>query len=295
MILELAARAPRRLRESTPITSWSLNGRELDSRPITRTGIVPTHAPIGFSLRPARTTRARDPRCSLATARRPSPLDEEQAMKRDPCVLGIDLGTGSTKAILLDASGVELAVASVPVRLSRPRPGWVESDPENWWLSVKGAVAKVLETAESSVRAIGLSGQMHGVVLTHADGRPLRPAVLWLDRRAGTSLDAYRALQPATRALLGNPLVPGMAGPLLHWLAAEEPAVLRDAGVGSAAERLAAAAARRARGQRSKRCVGNPSVRRIPEHLGPPHRRSARDSGTTAATAQCLRRCGRPT
>jgi len=150
-------------------------------------------------------------------------------MKRDPCVLGIDLGTGSTKAILLDASGVELAVASVPVRLSRPRPGWVESDPENWWLSVKGAVAKVLETAESSVRAIGLSGQMHGVVLTHADGRPLRPAVLWLDRRAGTSLDAYRALQPATRALLGNPLVPGMAGPLLHWLAAQEPAVLRDA------------------------------------------------------------------
>jgi len=150
-------------------------------------------------------------------------------MTRDPCVLGIDLGTGSTKAILLDTSGAELAVASVPVPLSRPRPGWVESDPEDWWSSVKGAVAKVLAAVESPVGAIGLSGQMHGVVLARPEGRPLRPAVLWLDRRAERSLEAYRALPPAMRTLLGNPLVPGMAGPLLHWLAAQEPAVLRDA------------------------------------------------------------------
>ncbi|MGO9962537.1 MAG: xylulokinase [Acidimicrobiales bacterium] len=150
-------------------------------------------------------------------------------MRRHPCLLGIDLGTGSTKAILLDPSGVELAVASVPVPLSRPRPGWVESDPEDWWSSVKSAVAKVLAASESQVCAIGLSGQMHGVVLTRPDGRALRPAVLWLDRRAEGCLGAYRALRPATRAVLGNPLVPGMAGPLLHWLAAQEPAVLRDA------------------------------------------------------------------
>ena len=150
-------------------------------------------------------------------------------MKRGPCVLGIDLGTGSTKAILLDANGMQLAVASVPVPLSRPRPGWVESDPEDWWSSVKSAVAKVLEPVESPVGAIGLSGQMHGVVLTRPDGGSTRPAVLWLDRRAESSLGAYRALPPASRALLGNPLVPGMAGPLLHWLAAQEPAVLKDA------------------------------------------------------------------
>jgi len=150
-------------------------------------------------------------------------------MSREPCVLGIDLGTGSTKTILLDASGVELGVASVPVQLSRPRPGWVESDPEDWWSSVKSAVAKVLEGAASPVGAVGLSGQMHGVVLARPDGGPVRPAMLWLDRRAESSLEAYRALPPATRALLGNPLVPGMAGPLLHWLASKEPAVLRDA------------------------------------------------------------------
>ena len=143
--------------------------------------------------------------------------------------LGIDLGTGSTKAILLDATGAELSVSSAPVQLSRPRPGWVESDPEDWWTSVKSAVRKVLEAAELPVEAVGLSGQMHGVVLTRSDGTSLRPAMLWLDRRAESSLEAYRALPPCARAVLANPLIPGMAGPMLHWLASHEPAVLRDA------------------------------------------------------------------
>ena len=150
-------------------------------------------------------------------------------MRTDPCVLGIDLGTGSTKAILLDATGAELSVASAPVQLSRPRPGWVESDPEDWWLSVKIAVRKVLAATQVEVGAVGLSGQMHGVVLARSDGRPLRQAMLWLDRRAESSLEAYRALPARTRAVLGNPLIPGMAGPLLHWLASNEPAVLRNA------------------------------------------------------------------
>ena len=140
-------------------------------------------------------------------------------------MLGIDLGTGSTKAILLDATGAELSVASAPVQLSRPRPGWVESDPEDWWLSVKIAVRSVLaRQAQLEVGAVGLSGQMHGVVLARSDGRPLRPAMLWLDRRAESSLEAYRALPARTRAVLGNPFVPGMAGPLLYWLASNEPA-----------------------------------------------------------------------
>ena len=118
-------------------------------------------------------------------------------MRTDPCVLGIDLGTGSTKAILLDATGAELSVASAPVQLSRPRPGWVESDPEDWWLSVKIAVRKVLAATQVEVGAVGLSGQMHGVVLARSDGRPLRQAMLWLDRRAESSLEAYRALPGA--------------------------------------------------------------------------------------------------
>jgi len=150
-------------------------------------------------------------------------------VRKDQCVLGIDLGTGSAKAILLDTDGSELSVASASVQLSRPRPGWVESDPEDWWSSVKTAVGEVLAATRAEVGAVGLSGQMHGVVLTRADGQPLRPAMLWLDRRALESLDAYRDLAPRARAVLGNPLVPGMAGPMLHWLGSHEPAVLRAA------------------------------------------------------------------
>jgi xylulokinase len=78
-------------------------------------------------------------------------------MRRDPCVLGIDLGTSSAKAILLDPTGAELSVASAPVQLSRPRPGWVESDPEDWWLSAKIAVRKVL-AATRAVRSDARGG-----------------------------------------------------------------------------------------------------------------------------------------
>jgi xylulokinase len=150
-------------------------------------------------------------------------------MRMDVCALGIDLGTGSTKAALLDAAGAQLNVASAPVPLSGPRPGWVESNPEDWWLSVKAAVHEVLAGTRVRVGAVGLSGQMHGVVLAREDGTPLRSAILSLDSRAQNNLDAYRALPCRLLSVLGNPLVPGMAGPLLHWLAANEPTVLKDA------------------------------------------------------------------
>ena len=77
--------------------------------------------------------------------------------------------------------------------------------------------------------AIGLSGQMHGLVLTSADGEALRPALLWADSRATGALRAYRRLEPAARARLANPLAPGMTGPLLMWVAEHEPGTYRDA------------------------------------------------------------------
>jgi xylulokinase len=145
------------------------------------------------------------------------------------CALGIDLGTGSVKAVLLDAAGHELAGTSAPVRVSSPQAGWAESAPEDWWLAVRAAVQELLDSRQDRVGAVGLSGQMHGVVLATASSRPLRPAILHLDRRAQDDLDAYRALPELVRAVLANPLVPGMAGPLLHWLAANEPGALSQA------------------------------------------------------------------
>ncbi|MGC8627391.1 MAG: xylulokinase [Acidimicrobiales bacterium] len=150
-------------------------------------------------------------------------------MTASDCALGIDLGTGSTKALLLDATGTQIGAASSPVVLSRPQPGWAESDPEQWWQSVKAAVRQVLAGNEARVGAIGLSGQMHGVVLARSDSSPLRPALLSLDRRALGDLDAYRVLPPALLKGLCNPLVPGMAGPLLHWLAEHENANAQEA------------------------------------------------------------------
>jgi xylulokinase len=147
-------------------------------------------------------------------------------MNNNLCSLGIDLGTGSVKAALLDAMGARVGVASAPVVLSRPRPGWVESDPEDWWGAVRTAVRGVLSETGAAVGAVGLSGQMHGVVLARSDGAPLRPAMLWLDRRAEDSLDAYRRLPAGSLAVLGNPLNPGMAGPMLCWLGLNEAATL---------------------------------------------------------------------
>jgi len=145
------------------------------------------------------------------------------------CSLGIDLGTASVKAVLIGAAGAQLGVASAPVPLSRPKPGWVESDPEDWWLATTAAVREVLAGREAQVGAVGLSGQMHGVVLARSDRRPLRPAIISLDQRAQDDLGCYRDLPVHLRSSLGNPLVPGMAGPVLHWLAANEPTVLDEA------------------------------------------------------------------
>jgi xylulokinase len=143
--------------------------------------------------------------------------------------LGIDLGTGSVKAVLVDQAGEQVGAASSQVGLHEPQPGWAESDAEQWWAAVESAVRRALGNGTSRVVAVGLSGQMHGVVLSGPDAEPLRPAVVSLDRRALPDLDAYRALGPQLLSSLGNPLVPGTAGPILHWLARHEPALLGKA------------------------------------------------------------------
>ncbi|AOK53691.1 carbohydrate kinase [Burkholderia stagnalis] len=138
-------------------------------------------------------------------------------------LLGIDLGTGSVKLVTLDADGVERAVASEPYALSSPQPGWAEIAPDAWWQALVRAAARLPADERAQVRAIGFSGQMHGVVLLDAAGRPVRPALLWPDTRAVRFADAADWPDGA------NPVAPGMAGPLLRWVAAHEPAAWRAA------------------------------------------------------------------
>ncbi|KVR05693.1 carbohydrate kinase [Burkholderia ubonensis] len=138
-------------------------------------------------------------------------------------LLGIDLGTGSVKLVTLDPDGVERAVASEPYALSSPQPGWAEIAPQAWWDALVRAAARLPADERAQVAAIGFSGQMHGVVLIDAAGRAVRPALLWPDTRAA------RLAAAADWPDAPNPVAPGMAGPLLRWAAASEPAALRAA------------------------------------------------------------------
>ena len=143
--------------------------------------------------------------------------------------LGLDLGTGSVKALLLDEGGGVLGEGSVSYRVRSPHPGWAESSPVEWWEATVQAARVAVGSRGDLVEAIGLSGQMHGVVLADARGRPLRPAVLWADTRSGEELSRYRALEAETRERLANPPAVGMAGPSLLWLRDHEPAAYSSA------------------------------------------------------------------
>ena len=137
-------------------------------------------------------------------------------------LLGIDLGTSSVKALLLDESGQVHGRSSGPYRVLSPRADWVESEPREWLQAVRDAVQEAVGSRSRDVRAVGLSGQMHGVVLCDDYGTPLRPAILWADTRSGDELGTYRALGPEARSVLANPYVTGMAGPSLLWLRRHE-------------------------------------------------------------------------
>ncbi|MFD1555268.1 xylulokinase [Paraburkholderia silviterrae] len=133
--------------------------------------------------------------------------------------LGIDLGTGSLKVAIVDETLAERAAASIPYTLETPQPGWAEIDVERWWDALVRACERLPASEREAVRAIGFSGQMHGVVLTDAAGRALRPAMLWPDTRARALLDAWPDSEASPQP---NPVAPGMAGPLLYWLTLHE-------------------------------------------------------------------------
>ena len=143
--------------------------------------------------------------------------------------LGIDLGTGSLKALVLDVDGSVVGTGSAAYSMATPQPGWAESDPEDWWRAAATAVHEAAGEHASEVAAIGLCGQMHGVVLSDDMGSPLRPAILWADGRSRRQLEAYHALSAELRRKLANPPATGMAGPTLLWLRDNERQQYRQA------------------------------------------------------------------
>lgn len=145
-------------------------------------------------------------------------------------VLGIDLGTQSVKVAAIGEGGTVVASATRPYAVRSPRPGWAESDPQDWLDAAESAAAEVTARLTERPSAIGLSGQMHGVVLSDDDGEPLRPAITWADGRSDVQARRIAAeLGRAELARLGSAGFPGFAGPTLAWLADHEPEILARA------------------------------------------------------------------
>lgn len=142
--------------------------------------------------------------------------------------LGIDLGTSSLKLLLLSEAHQTVACAEVALTLQHPQPHWSEQHPADWWTALAQAVAQLRDQhaqAWRKVRAVGLSGQMHGAVLLDAHGQVLRPAILWNDGRSAAQCQALEQAQPRLRQITGNLAMPGLTAPKLLWLREHEPEV----------------------------------------------------------------------
>src|SRR5262249_26341364 len=138
--------------------------------------------------------------------------------------LGIDVGTGGTRALLVDEQGkVRHAFTSPHEPMHMERPLWAEQRPENWWDAAQQAIRGVLQQAQASGRdvlGIGLSGQMHGLVLLDSADKVIRPALIWCDQRSQAQVDAINAAigKDLVLASTANPVVTGFTLPKLLWV-----------------------------------------------------------------------------
>ncbi|HEX5229607.1 MAG TPA: FGGY family carbohydrate kinase, partial [Bryobacteraceae bacterium] len=145
------------------------------------------------------------------------------------CWMGIDVGTGGTRVLLVDPKGGELAAVTAPHHDMRmDHPMWAEQDPDDWWRAAAKAIRGVLAkagTAGTDVRGIGLSGQMHGLVILDADGAVIRPSLIWCDQRSQPQVDFINAKLGKDRIvdLIANPVLTGFTLPKLLWVRDHEP------------------------------------------------------------------------
>jgi xylulokinase len=140
--------------------------------------------------------------------------------------LGIDIGTSSVKAVVVDGAQAILASAAAPLSVSRPKELWSEQNPADWWAAVEQAIAALRPRAGKAwdgIKAIGLSGQMHGAVLLDEAGQPVRPAILHNDGRSHAEAEALNRKLPEIGAIAGVPAMPGFVAPKLLWIARYEP------------------------------------------------------------------------
>ena len=141
--------------------------------------------------------------------------------------LGIDLGTSSVKALLIDADQRVIGSATAPLDVSRPHPGWSEQDPADWIAATAAALTGLKDKHPKqlgAVEGIGLSGHMHGATLLDDRDVVLRPCILWNDTRSHKEAAALDA-NPLFRSISGNIVFPGFTAPKLVWVKNNEPEI----------------------------------------------------------------------
>jgi xylulokinase len=149
-------------------------------------------------------------------------------------VLGIDVSTTATKAVLVDETGTVAVIGTAEYGFDQPRPLWAEQEPALWWDGTIAAIRQVLAATRvdpATIGAIGLTGQMHGLVLLDANDRVLRPAILWNDQRTAHACEEIRETVGPRRLIevTGNDAVAGLTAPKLVWVRDHEPDVWRRA------------------------------------------------------------------
>lgn len=141
-------------------------------------------------------------------------------------LLGIDLGTSSVKVLLADTAGRAVATATAEYPILQPQPQHAEQNPADWWRATVQAVRAVLaEAPAAQVAAIGLSGQMHGVVLLGSDGQPVANAVIWPDQRSQRQVQEITSLVGASHlySITGSPVSTGFLAASVRWFQQEQP------------------------------------------------------------------------
>jgi xylulokinase len=145
-------------------------------------------------------------------------------------LLGIDVGTGGTRALIIDEQGRLLGAATTEhVAFASPQPGWSEQDPRDWWQAATQAISGALARANlpaAAITGIGFSGQMHGAVLLDDHDEVVRPALLWNDQRTAPQCKAITEQLGHERLIewVSNPALTGFTAPKLLWVRDQEPA-----------------------------------------------------------------------
>jgi len=144
--------------------------------------------------------------------------------------LGIDIGTSGTKTVLFDVQGTKIASSTVEYPLYQPKNGWAEQDPADWWNAVHTSVKTVM--AESGVNpadvaGIGLSGQMHGLVMLDEDNKVLRNSIIWCDGRTGDECVQIESIIGRARLIeiTANPALTGFTASKIMWVKNHEPEI----------------------------------------------------------------------